>query len=163
MKYLCLLPLFLFLSACATAAPQQMPERFLGWWEPVSRGLGCVGVQIYPDGKIQDICSSDGEVIWTGYYKIIHIANPKEIYLAIYYPASENGPKYTPIRKDNFKYVMVKMEKGYILKDIQLNWRSDFVPDAKKRNNLSPSQLWQDYKEVIGDEPSSGGRYARPL
>jgi hypothetical protein len=161
MKHLCLLSLVLFLSACVTAVPQQMPERFLGWWEPVSRGRGCVGTQIYPDGKIEDICNTDGKLIQTAYYKIIHTKSPTEIYLAVFYPESmDNSPLKSP---DHYMYVMAKIEKSDFSDNEKLEWRFSYAPDIQNWYNHSPRQLWQDYKEFIVEEPRSAYGFARPL
>jgi hypothetical protein len=80
----------LLLSGCATAP--QMPERFLGWWDPSYGTEPGIGMEIRPDGIIENRLQGSAEIIDREHYKVILIKD-KEVY-AIVRKDSINPPFY---------------------------------------------------------------------
>lgn len=78
----------------------KMPEQFLGYWEPYSRALANVGLEISADGTLKDVTNDKArEVLGVKDYKVFYVDPQNRAYILI---KSNNG---IGVDGKNFTYV----------------------------------------------------------
>lgn len=159
--------LFLLLASCAQAeAPLAMPKEFLGYWHPYSRGTAKVGLEIFPDGRMEGRADDKTRKLIESYeYKIITIENGKVVMAvkSVYAPdfVKENGEKGAWMAIPRYWYYSMSIKRDSDSTIVLLHIEDHVFNKPKKEDWVKPAS-W--HREWITQHPLtglSGETYAR--
>lgn len=91
MKPIYILLFLLGFFSAAQAADLTLPEKYLGYWEPVSKTAADIALDIQPDGRIRQVVHSERRSIPDMPYRYITTNSDKNTdYILVQFPVS-NG------------------------------------------------------------------------
>jgi hypothetical protein len=159
--------LFLLLVSCAQAeAPLAMPKEFLGYWHPYSQGAAYVGLEIFPDGRMEGRVDDESrELIKSDKYKILAIEDGRVMmaFKSVYSPdfGRENGKDNLGLASPRYGYYILQIKPSSDTSRVFLSVQYH-IHYAPKEEDWLKSASW--HREWIAQHPLtglSGDTYAR--
>jgi len=132
--------LILTLAACAhKPETRTLPKQFLGYWAPFSRTAGNIALNIYEDGRIDQLAEKDRSIIESGRYLFVASPHPDTVYIVTKFPKVSSCERLTlernPPLSEGWTFLEVD-QYGYLYPPMA---EETFITQCKESEQGRPS------------------------